>query len=121
MKNDFSDRIKKIEEELLALKTSSLYTSIRNTVTAFSGTVSTGLYRINYRTNGETIISEIFSNKNKQTNGGIYPRTPQGSSQIVEIDSTYAVIEQGSSYPVTYTMSFVVVSNVPVTSITRIS
>ena len=121
MKNDFSERIKKIEDELLALKTASEYTSVRNTITTFSGRVRTGLYRITYQTNGETIISNIFSDKTKQNYGGIYPRTPQGSTQIVEVDSSYAEIDHGSSHEVTYTMSFVVVSNVPVTSITRIS
>ena len=118
MKNDFDERIKNIEQELLALKTSSLYTSIRTTVATASGSVRTGTYRINYNNNGESIISSVYSNKYKQRYGGIYPHTPQGSSQLVDINTTYPDPDTGD--PVTYDISFVVVSNVPVTSIVRI-
>lgn len=118
MNGNFEDRIKNIELELLALKTSSLYTSIRNTVTTHSNRVSTGTYKITYATNGESIMSEFYSDMYKKSKGEISPRTPIGSSQVVDINTTY--ISPDGVTPVTYDISLVVVSNVPVTSITRI-
>jgi hypothetical protein len=119
MRNDFAERINKIELELLALKTSALYTSTRNTVTTFSGRVSTGTYRITYASS-EGVISEIFSDRNKQANGGVYPKTPSGNVQDVEVNTTYGEMQEGSLVPVTYDTSFVVVSTVPVVSIVRL-
>lgn len=115
--NDFEDRIKKIELELLALKTSSLYTFIRNVVTAHSGTVHTGVYKITYQTNGESIISEVYSDKNKQYYGDIKLRTPQGNIQYADVDTTF---DNGGGGSTTYNASFIIVSNVPVVSITRV-
>lgn len=120
--DDFGERLKKIELELLALKTSNLYTSIRNTVTAYSGRVSTGLYRIVYDLpQGEGVISSFYSDREQKTWGGIYPRTPQGNTQVVEINTTFGVNQGGQVVPVSYDMSFVVLSSAPVLSITRIS
>lgn len=121
MDNEFADRIKKLNLELLALKTASLYTSIRNTVTAFSGNVYTGVYRIDYDNNGENIISDVYTNKYRQVLGSVSLRTPQGSFQLVDVNTTYPDTSGGTGNPITYETSFVVVSNVPVTSITRIS
>lgn len=122
MDDDFSWRIKKIEQELLALKTSSLFTSIRNSVSTVFRGAQTGLYRVVYNNRrGESIISSVYSSKYKNTLGGIYARTPQGLSQIIEVDTTYIPAGSGSASPVTYTIDFVVVSNVPVVSITRLS
>lgn len=115
MNDDFSNRIKKIEQELLDLKTSSLYTSIRNTVTAFAGTVSTGVYRVDYNNSGENIISDVYTNRYKQTSGSVSLRTPQGSYQLIDVDTT----DRNTGIP--STTSLVVVSNVPVVSITRVS
>lgn len=117
MKNDFADRIKKIELELLALKTASLYTFVRASYTAYSGRVQTGLYKIDYETSGEGIISFFYTDKTQDNVGGVYPRTPQGSSQIVEVNTTY----YASGAHTTYTLSFLVVSNVPVINITKIA
>ena len=118
MNNDFANRLKQIELELLALKTSSLYTSIRNVVTAHASNVYTGVYRIDYETNGESIISEVYSDKNKQVTGSISLRTPANGSQYVDVDTTYWT--QGNE-STTYNVSFVVISNVPVTQIVRVS
>lgn len=115
MNEDFGDKIKNIEREILDLKTASLYTSIRNTITAYSGTVSTGVYKIIYDNQGENIISDVYTNKNKKLDGSVSLRTPQGSEQFVDVDTTDR--ETG----VSYSTSLVVVSNVPVVSITRIS
>lgn len=120
MQNNFSKRLKKIKEELLALKTASEYTSIRNVVATHSGTVYTGSYKITYESSSEPIFSQIYSGLNKNSNGTIMLRTPQSGYQIVDVDTTYAVIEQGSATPVTFQTSFVVISNIPVVSIERI-
>lgn len=117
MANEFADRIKKIELELTALKTASPFTSIRNVHTVASFQVSTGVYQINYQTNGEPIISEVLLGATYNNNSDIVvARTPGSNSQLVDVDTTY---EQGGS-PVTYTTSMAVVSNVPVTSIVRL-
>ena len=119
MDNDFAHRIKKIEQELTDLKTASLYTSIKNTTSSVFTGASTGLYKIEYKIpRGEPIVSQVYSNLYRNTLGGIYARTPQGSTQIIEINTTYAGISQT---PTTFTLDFVVVSNFPVTSITRIN
>lgn len=122
MENEFDDRMKAIELELTALKTASIYTSVRSSYTAYSGKIRTGIYRITFNNTGEGILSYFFTDKGYETSGGIYPRTPIGPTQIVEVNTTYDSAETGGSpTPVTYELSFVVVSNVPVTSITRIS
>lgn len=115
MNEEFSYRIKNIEREILDLKTASLYTSIRNTITAFSGTISTGVYEIVYDNQGENIISDVYTNKYKKLAGRVSLRTPQGSSQLVDVDTTDRITGEP------FSTSFVVVSNVPVVSITRIS
>lgn len=115
MENDLTTRLKNIERELLALKTSSLYTSTRNAFSASSGTVYTGLYKITYNNNGDDIISQVYF-KRLQSNGDIFARTVSGNTQVVEINTTYAA---GNS-PVTYTTTFYVISNVPVASIERL-
>ena len=115
MNDDFLSRMKNIEMEILELKTSSLYTSVRNTITAFSGTVSTGVYKIVYDNKGERIISDVYTNKYKKSDGSISLRTPQGSNQMVDVDTTNRTTGQ------VYSTSFVVISNVPVISISRVS
>lgn len=115
MNEEFGNKIKNIEREILDLKTASLYTSIRNTITAYSGVVSTGVYKIVYNNQGENIISDVYTNKYKKLAGSVSLRTPQGSEQFVDVDTTDRVTG------VPYTTSLVVVSNVPVVSITRIS
>ena len=122
MKNEFSDRIKAIELELTALKTAGIYTSVKSSYTTYSGKIRTGLYRITFDNAGEGILSYFFTNKGDEANGNLYPRTPIGSVQIVEVDTTYDKAEPGASpSPVTYELEFIVVSNVPVVDITRIS
>lgn len=119
MANNFEERIKNMEREVLDLKTASLFTSIRNVTVTHSGTVYTGVYKITYESSDEPIMSFFYSDKYKKSEGSIKPRTPSGSTQYVEVDTTYAVIEQGGATPVTYNISFSVVSNIPVKSIVR--
>lgn len=117
MKNDFDSKIKHIEQEILDIKTASEFSSIRTSNVASSGTISTGLYRITYNSGGETIISMVYNGQSSYCH--LYPRTPSGNTQIVEVLTTEWSNET-QSYT-TYTNKLVVVSNVPVTSITRIS
>ena len=118
MTKDFENRIKKIEQELTNLKTSSEYSSVRSVHTASTTGVYTGLYRIDYSNpKNEPVMSLFYKN---DSNFGIpYGRTPSTTSQIVEVNSTRWSNTQ-QQY-ITETTSMVVVSNVAVTGITRIS
>lgn len=116
MKNDFDTRIKNILKELTDLKTASEYTSVRASRIVTSGTVSTGLYRVVYDNRGETILSSFYNALPDFC--AYYPRTPSGNSQIVEVQST-TWNNQTQSYEY-HTNKMVVVSNVPVISITRL-
>lgn len=107
MKNDFGQMIKNIENEILNLKTASEYASIRSAEYTASISVSTGLYRITYNNDGEPIFSFCYIGTDISAFGIPYARTPENNSQIIE------VLE---SNPTT----LVVISNVPVISITRI-
>lgn len=117
MKNDFDDRIKNIERELLALKTASEYSSVRTANITSSGQISTGLYQITYQNTGESIISMMYQGTPDYCN--LYARTPVGNKQIVEV-KTVRWNNSTQSYEY-FTNRLIVVSNVPVTSITRIS
>lgn len=105
--NDFDQTIKKIESELLAIKTASQYTSVRSANFTASVAVRQGLYQINYQSSGEPVFSFCYIGTNIEEYGSPYPRTPQGNTQVIEV-------KYDSSAPL------VIVSNVPVTSITRI-
>lgn len=116
MENELTKRLKNIEQELIDLKTASLYTSTRNAFSASSGSAYTGLYKITYSNpNNERILSQVYFNR-QQSNGEIFARTISGNTQVVELNTTYAA----GNAPVTYTTTFYVVSNVPVTSIVRL-
>lgn len=116
MANEFVNEIKNIESELLALKTASEYTSVKSAKTTTSQDVYTGLYQINYNTGGNEIVSMIYAVNSNYTR--LHPRTPGSSSQIVEVQST-RWNNSTQSYE-TFTNKMTVVSNVPVSSITRL-
>lgn len=115
---DFADRIKKMEDELLALKTASPFTSIRNVNITHAETVYTGVYLVEYETNGEEILSSFYSDMYKRSVGSIDPRTPGATSQYVDVFTTSY---DTSGNPSTRMVSFSVISNVPVKRITRVS
>lgn len=117
MKNDFDTRIKKIMQELTDLKTASEYTSVRASSVTSSSTVSTGLYRITYNNNGETILSMFYNAQSSFCR--VFPRTPSGNSQVIEVLTT-RWNNDTQSYE-NFTNKLIVVSNVPVASVTRIS
>ena len=117
MKNGFDTRIKKIQDELLALKTAAEYSSIRNIFLSPTIMVTTGLYRITYNSNGQTIMSEFYR-RDGDTPCQLFGRTPSGSTQVVEVNTTSWSNEE-QRY-ITYENGLIISSNVPVTNITRI-
>ena len=104
---NFEQVIKRIKDEILALKTASQYTSIRSANFTAAVTVQQGLYQINYQNSGEPVFSFCYIGTNVEEYGSPYARTPQGNTQIIEV-------KYNSNAPL------VIVSNVPVISITRI-
>lgn len=117
MVNEFDQRIKRIEKEILDLKTASEYASMRNTYTT-SATLTNGLYQIEYDVQDEDILATAFRAVDAYY---CVPslRTPSGNLQIMELQTKYWDNEQQAyitdSCPVT------IISNYPVKSITRIS
>lgn len=118
MNNEFVNRLKNIENELLNLKTASKYSSVRSANTTSTGYLTTGLYTIVYEPKGEPIISFFY-----QAVSGpycwVYARTPDSNSQILEINTTYWDNQQ-QQY-ITDSCPINIVSNVPILSIERIS
>lgn len=115
----FDNRVKALENELLALKTASVYTSIRSASFTASNLVYTGLYRLTYGPPTEEIFSIVLCGTSNREWGIGYPRTAGTNSQIVEINS-----DRFDPYTQTVTtlqVPLVVVSNRPVISIERIS
>ena len=95
MNGEFETSIKNIEQEILALKTASTYSSIRSTQFSTSTQVTTGLYRITYDLNQDEVLSIIYSGVADEGSldidkwGVIYARTPVGNTQIVEVNNDY--------------------------------
>ena len=119
MKNDgFEDRMKELENELLAIKTASAYASVRSASFTSSNLVHTGLYRITYGPPIDPIFSIVLCGTSNREWGIGYPRTAGNNTQIVEINS-----DRYDPYTQTVTtldVPLVVVSNRPVTKIERI-
>lgn len=120
MNKDFEKELKEIEAELTDLKTASEYSSVRSAAVTYSQTVYTGVYRITYENRGEPIFSFIHTGiiEDEEDLGGAMPRTPSGNVQLVDVSTTFINTQ---FQPVTRYTTMVVVSNVPVVSIERIS
>lgn len=120
MNNQFDEKIKKIERELTDLKTASEYSSIRSAAVTYSQQVYTGSYRITYENKGEPVFSIVHTGliSDEEDLGGASPRTPQGNIQIVDVSTSYT---NAQSQEITKYTTLVVVSNIPVISIERIS
>lgn len=115
MAREFEKMVNSLEEEILNLKTASQYSSIRSAYSVGT-TVRTGLYRITYQDTGEDIFSFVTGTPVSDNNGTVWPRTPTGNNQIVEVNS------DAITYPSpTSDIRMTVISNIPVVSITRIS
>ena len=116
MQNEFDQRIKRLEQELLDIKTASEYSSVKSASFTASTTVYTGEYLITYADGKEDIIANIYCGTSQSEWGIAYPRTPQGDTQVVEIVSdTY---EEGGY--VRYYVPLSITSNRKVLSIARI-
>jgi hypothetical protein len=117
MANKFAERIKRIEDELIALKTASEYSSMRTSYVASPVRVTTGLYRVDFNAGGQPILSKFYR-QDATVLCYVSARTPSGNSQIVEVNTT-KWDNQRQEY-VTYENGLSVVANVPIISITRI-
>ena len=117
MANKFAERIKRIEDELIALKTASEYSSMRTSYVTNPVTITTGLYRVEFNSGGQPILSNFYR-QDAAVLCYISARTPVGNSQIVEVNTTRWDNER-QEY-VTYENGLLVVANVPIVSITRI-
>lgn len=120
MNSEFDKKLKDIEQELTDIKTASEYSSVRSAATAYSDLVYTGSYLITYDNRGEPIFSMVHTGliEDQTDLGRSMARTPENGTQIVDIFTSYQ--DAGGQEVVKYT-TMVVVSNVPVLSITRIS
>lgn len=119
MASEFDEKIKNIEQELTDLKTASEYSSVRSAAVTYSQLVYTGSYRITYDNRGEPVFSIIHTGiiSDEEELGGAMARTPEGNTQTVDVFTSY--MDSNNQEIVKYT-TMVVVSNVPVTDITRI-
>ena len=120
MNSEFDKRLKNIEQELTDLKTASEYSSIRSAAVTYSQLVYTGTYRIEYDNKGEDVFSIITTGiiQDNNTLGKALGRTPVAGVQIVEVFTSY---ENSQGQEVTKSTTMVVVSNVPVLNISRMS
>lgn len=116
MKNDFADEIKTIEDEILALKTASEYTSVRSANYTTTATVQTGIYQITYENSDEPIFSLVDCARMDTYHGSVYSRTPSGNKQVVEVQTTYI----DNNQMVTTTTSLTIISNLPVIGFEKI-
>lgn len=116
MQNEFDQRLKNMERELLDIKTASIYSSVKSVETSASTQVSTGLYQITYEEGDTNIMSLMFLGY-----GSVYPRTPVGDTQIIEIATSGSPIDQNTGEYTVYSTQLSVISNRKVVSIARIS
>lgn len=120
MSKDFESKVKWIEDELLALKTASEYASLQSASITYSQQVRTGVYRINYNNpKNIKILSILYGGGPYAINVQVMGRTPNNNYQLVDVNTLVYNESTGSYITVNATMS--IISNVPVTSITRIS
>lgn len=113
MQNNWDNKIKYIEDELLRLKTSNEYVSTRNAHYSTTTNVSTGLYKITYNNVQSDIVSMGFlGNIGKNEATPPHFRTPSGNTQILEVSTT--------SMGTTYSYPLTIISNYSVASIVRI-
>lgn len=92
MEKDFAQRIKRIENELLALKTGSKYSSAKPMNYRTVDITESGVYRITYENNGENILSIVVNALPIQEFEEVKARTVVGQVQDVEIYRDPALI-----------------------------
>ena len=117
MNNEFVNRLKKIENELLALKTATEYTSLRSMNALTTDFLTTGFYQINYEKADEDIIAFCYPGL-PETRCWVYVRTPGTNSQVVEVNTTYW--DNETQQYITESCPISIISNAKVIGITRI-
>ena len=117
MSQEFEKRIKAIEQELIDLKTASEYSSVRSANFSSGFNVTIGTYRVDY--DGDNVMSIIYCANSAGVwgSGLVYGRTPNGSTQIVEVGYSEYILS-GSD---TETVPMVIISNARVLSLTKLS
>jgi len=121
MNRELELRLKQIEQEILDLKTASEYSSVRSSSIVDSELLSTGNYRVTFDNHGNEVFAAYFTRGAQGVrHGGADAYPPQGSTQIVQVDASYA---SSDSPPVRvdYNVILTIVSNYPVVSIERIN
>lgn len=112
MNNEFDERIKKMEQELINLKTASRYASMRPACVMNRVAVNTGVYKIYYNNpSGEPIATFIITD-DRYNRAGAYAHTPDASTQVVDMVA--------SNHDESWTGYVSIISNVPVSRIERI-
>lgn len=114
MNNEFDVKAKKLEQEILDIKTASEYSLVKSANITSNFMVSTGLYEITYQNN--EIIALAFCTGSIDERGSVYLRTPNKNVQILEVNTNY--ISGGSV--VTGSALLTIISNSKVESITRL-
>lgn len=114
MRNEFDERIKKIEQELLDLKTACEFVSTRSACVETSVAVNTGVYEIKYENPKSDYIATFIIASDPLNMAVAYLRTPSNpTTQRVEIVASNS---EGS-----WTGYVTIISNLPVVSFTKIS
>lgn len=119
MQNDFALEIKNMENEALALKTAAEYTSVRSANFTSTTNVYTGVYQITYASSSEPLFTIVVCGSNPTNMGMIFPHTPSGNTQTIEVNTDY--YDENTGTYVTTSSPVSVISNRAVTGIARIS
>lgn len=89
--SEFDVTIKRIEQELLDLKTAAEYSSTRSASFGTADYVSTGLYHVTYAPSNEAVIAFAYCDviQGADVPGFANPRTPTGNTQVFEVNTNY--------------------------------
>lgn len=113
MREEYTKSIAKIEDELIALKTASSYTSVKNASYGSMWQVSTGLYRITYDNNNNYICTQGYLGGIGNEWGPPSFRTQSGNTQIMEVVTT-------TTSGAVQTVPLTLVSNWPIVFVQKI-
>ena len=124
MSRELVKKLDNIWSEILDLKTASSYSSVRSSSTNSPTTVRTGIYRVTFQETGEPIMAKYYIDTTNLSWQSayfmrIFPRTPESNTQVIEVNSSVDTSDHQSS--ITYDVNLIILSNRPITSITRIS
>jgi len=113
MRNEFDEKVKKIEQELLDLKTACEFVSTRSAAVQNSVPVNTGIYEIKYENPRSDYIATFIIADDPDNMALASLRTPS--------DSTTQLVEIAASDPDESRTGHVsIISNLPIVSFTKI-